>query len=1228
MLRTIAILYILLAFCVPASAQTLKTTSLNLNTGGVIHDIAFIPQMNAYVVVGRFSSIGGQARKNLAYVNASTFAVMPQNPITSINGEIRSVVYYRIPMSAVGMVITPATNFLFLGGNFTQVNGAQRENLLTMQYTETTLPLGPATNFGVLPWNYMMNGTGNDGDYYPGRFSGINDMLMQNDTLIVTGGFIGINVTSTAEAGISESLMIAGLKVDRLAASRLSLIYTTGSVYFYETYTGMGIGFSGQHYYFGFAKLSGGSTHVFRVPRTLGAVFPQVFDLGISDPPQYRRWYTAFKAWDATRLGMMNNARGRLFARTSGSLSSETIYYLNGIDPVGYNPWIGYDFYNGDMLVFRELPAPISSFLQRYSETSNNGNTANFTTVSPQIAFLPATNNADFPSADSSNRVFIRENRLFLSAPELTSVGGQPRTGLAVFCLEPTNPLPFVSPDLQACEGDTITYQIPDVKYETGYRWTYSGSGVEYAINGGGFQPYTAPVYNTTAGASSIKLRFPVGATSGTLTVEPYSVCNSSTDYLFAKPRSLAIAVNPKPVLTLSGGSEFTCVTDTLNMVASSSIQTVNYAWFYPNPVNPAGTNDTLTIYGSGAPSTIYPIGNYYVTITEPTTGCFAKASVTVQENTMLPMINQDNLTSIPEAFTCVNAQMELNASVAGATVYWTAAADTTVQFPNPHTIFSPDPANYIAFAVSNTNGCIAQQAYTVEQDYATIAGDLPAYPGFPGELITDTINCNIPGVVLQCGVDPADPYASSGAAHWVLSGTTSLSVSTADSAGMHLQTKTFQFVTENTLNGCRDTNDVTIYFDLEKPFVAAYNGLSAINCSVDTVSLVHLQTGGQVSESWLDESGNPTGSNTLLSNGVGTFVYRVVDTINGCQNSDTVVVTQTSEMYLTGTSDTLVCKDDLFTVQVSPVNIDESVTYTWSTGSVSDFTFLTGGVDTLATVIATTPSGCTGYDTIRAVIPPAVELTTAAYMSCGSESGAIQVLSVSGGTGSYQYALDSGTFSTDLLFDSLSVGTYTIHVKDALGCLYSFSEELDENAGAPAMSFLVSTYSGLSDTLAIVNNTVYQGFDSTAWVFPSTVEVLYYSDSLVFIVIKDTGWVNITMIGYIDTCQYTFTKPIYSGEVSPGYDNTQNSLKIQSVVVYPNPSTGTFTVDIVFGTEQSYLILVTGDLGQPLQGMQVSGAGTNVTHSFTFPIGTAPGSYRIHIVGEYDARQSLIILN
>jgi len=1228
MLRLTTLICLVL-LCFSGQSQVLKTTSLNLNSGGVINDVIHIPEMNAYLVVGKFTSIGGTAKTNVAFINATNFTVMSQAPITNMNGEVRSVEHYYIPAVTVGNLTTPGVHYLFMGGNFTMVNGSQKEYLVTLQYNETLNNLSPTSNFGIVNWNYQFNA--NDPTYVSGHLYGISDLAMNNDTLVVAGSFT--EFYADVNDGIIDSYCFAGFKIDRTLTSKLKKVYTT--LVPPVPYTGMGIGVTPTHYILAIADQSSiQNPDCYKISRNLSTP-PVTFDISANASPQNDKWYSAFKAWDNVRMGAITNTGGTILFHSDGSVNSsgQEMYGINGVEVGTLGSIalsIGYDFYNGDMILVRERNTPPSSTIQRYSKQSDDGTFIGFTPVGTSTNISPNTAAQDFYSGDSSNRVVICNNKLFLSAPELTIVGGQTRTGFAVFCLEPSNPLPFIAPDAVVCEGDTVTYSIPDVQTETGYKWTYSGSGIDYSINNGPFIPYTAPVMNTTAGASSIKIRFPIGATSGTLTVEPYNTCNSTTDYLYAKPQTVAISMNPKPVLGInSNSSQFTCIVDTISIVATSSIPTVNYQWYYPNASTPISTNDSITIYGTGSPTVIYPDGTYYLTITEPTTGCFANGNIVISENTTPPAISQTDLSSNPPYFTCTTTQMVLSADVPGASVYWTTdEADTIERYPNPDTIYTAFPIYYYAFATDSVNGCKAHQQFQIAFDTVTVQGYLPNYSGFSAGSIVDTINCVTTSLNLQCDVVPSDPNASIASVFWVQNNQANLPLTIADSAGMFVNTQTYQFTALNTQNGCSVTKDVIVYFDLATPFVAAYNGAHSINCSVDTLTMVHLQTGGSVTEGWLDGTGTQTGSNSLFVNGTGTYIYNIVDNINGCSNADTVTVSQTSEMYLTGTSDTIVCPASQVTVSVSPVNVSESVTYLWSNGDTGNSTSLIGGTDSLVSVIATTSGGCIGYDTIHVEITDPVLVSVNGFVSCGSGSGSLQVTNVSGGAGSYLYSIDGTNYSTAVLFDSLSAGNYSISVKDALGCVYSFIETLDASASAPDMNFLVSTYSEKSDTLVVVNNSIYQGFDSVQWVFPPNVNVIYLSDSVAFIQAIDTGWVAITLIGFEDTCQYSLTKLVYSGESAPVYPSSMNSVNIQSITAYPNPTSGAFTVDVVFGIEQNYAIVVANELGQLIDGMTASGKAISFSTSLNFPSGLEPGSYHVYVLSDYDARELTIILN
>lgn len=1206
----------LLLFCLFGNAQVLKTTNLNLSTNGRIYDVEYIPSANVYVVVGEFTTINGVARRNMAFLNGSFFNVLSSaNPITSIDGAIRSVEYKNIGIN----------HYMVIGGEFNSINGFPRESM-ALFYHSGTLGVGDLPSFGINNWNYFMQGGGGNFD------NGVFDLNISGDTLLVAGEFEGININapSPSVCDVVEDNLLA-LRLTTSAGSRLAVLNSAP-----QSFTSFDVGVvsilqASNNYFIGSQDfpINNGGVNPSIQRRNANLTLNGTFTASAGTRHGFHSLAllndTLLLATDGGTQGSPSLSSGMIICKLFGNAPSGNSQYA--INPLltGFatNVW-GQTGYNDDLLIYKGT----TPTLQRHSLNSALiTNALNFTQIGTSISVTSSGSHID-----TTNNLILANNYLFLSEKGMTNAGGQVRTGLAVFCLEPQNPSPFINPDLSVCPNETVTYTIADVNFETGYKWTYSGTGVEYSINNGAFVPYTVPVMNTTANASSIQLRFPLGATSGTLTVEPYNTCNTATDYLYAKPQSIAITINPLPNISLPADTlAFTCVVDTLNLVAQSSTAGVNFQWAYPNAVTPVSTNDTLTINSTGvSPSIIYPTGTYYATVTNLVTGCQNNDSILVWQNTTPPTISQDSLHISAPALTCAVTQLDLNASVAGSTIHWSVSAeDTTAQLPNPYTIYSANPSTYYAVAVSNSNGCKATQSYIVQTDYTPVTGILSNYSNYPNELITDTINCITTAISIDCAIDPLDPNAVNGTAYWVQNNTTNLSLSTTDSAGMFLNTNTYQFVTENALNGCRDTNDVVIYFDLNVPFVAPFTGLSSINCSVDTLTLIHTQTGGQVTESWLDEFAVPTGSSLLFVDSVGDYIYQVVANSSGCVSYDTVTVALTQEMYLTS-NDTVVCPALPFSVQTTPVNISEPVSYVWSTGETTQSGSGIGGIDIQLTVIATSLSGCVGHDTINSSITPPIQATISAFMGCGESNSSLQITNVTGGAGTYQYSIDGLVYTGNLLFDSLSEGDYTIFVKDALGCVYDFDQTLDTSAGAPSMSFLVSTYSQSGDTLAVVNNTLYQGFDSTSWVFPLGTIVFFESDSMALIQLPlDSSSSIITLVGYEDTCSYSISKTVYSDSVVPTYPTSYNSVKIQTLDVYPNPTTGAFTADIVFGTAQNYFIIVTNDLGQPVAGMTDSGFATpTLSLMLNFPQGTPPGTYHLHVISDYDAQQVTLILN
>lgn len=180
------ILFLFFAFYSCAvSAQTLKTSNFTLNTGGAIYDVAYDSYYNAYIVVGNFTTINGQARNNLAFINADDFTVMTQAPISSIDGEIRSVEIMNNHPVFHPVLGSGDRQFLYIGGNFTNINGNTRVNVARLSATLYfgSPPVNGLADYGLNTWDLEIIN-----QFVPEY--GVNDLHLSNDTLVIGGEFI------------------------------------------------------------------------------------------------------------------------------------------------------------------------------------------------------------------------------------------------------------------------------------------------------------------------------------------------------------------------------------------------------------------------------------------------------------------------------------------------------------------------------------------------------------------------------------------------------------------------------------------------------------------------------------------------------------------------------------------------------------------------------------------------------------------------------------------------------------------------------------------------------------------------------------------------------------------------------------------------------------------------------------------------------------------------------
>ncbi len=79
-------------------------------------------------------------------------------------------------------------------------------------------------------------------------------------------------------------------------------------------------------------------------------------------------------------------------------------------------------------------------------------------------------------------------------------------------------------------------------------------------------------------------------------------------------------------------------------------------------------------------------------------------------------------------------------------------------------------------------------------------------------------------------------------------------------------------------------------------------------------------------------------------------------------------------------------------------------------------------------------------------LVTPSITIDSIGHAACGNAAGMILV-SGSGGTGAgYTYSLDGNTFQASDTFQTIAAGTYTISIKDSVGCIGVSSQVIIQN--------------------------------------------------------------------------------------------------------------------------------------------------------------------------------------
>jgi gliding motility-associated-like protein len=229
--------------------------------------------------------------------------------------------------------------------------------------------------------------------------------------------------------------------------------------------------------------------------------------------------------------------------------------------------------------------------------------------------------------------------------------------------------------------------------------------------------------------------------------------------------------------------------------------------------------------------------------------------------------------------------------------------------------------------------------------------------------------------------------------------------------AGTYSQTFT-------TLSGCDSTSNVTL---IVNPLPNVNAGDNQIVC---TGTATVLNASGAINYAW----NNGVTQGVPFTQAIGSTTYSVIGTdINGCVNSDEVIVTVNPLPIVNAGADQIVCFGTVVTLSGSGAS-----TYAWNNG-VSNGVSFTPTLTNTYTVVGTDINGCVNTNQV------VVTVNALPNVNAGSDITVCEGASVTlSGLGAQTYTWNNGVTNGASFVQPVGTQTYTVVGTDANDCVNS----------------------------------------------------------------------------------------------------------------------------------------------------------------------------------------------
>ncbi len=766
----------------------------------------------------------------------------------------------------------------------------------------------------------------------------------------------------------------------------------------------------------------------------------------------------------------------------------------------------------------------------------------------------------------------IQKHRLFMADKGGTN---------EAYCLTPIMPGFFSAFTNAVCQGAGIkTYSYTGALGANTYSWTYSGTGVTLFPNG-----------------NSAVLNFGMAATSGTLMAFTQSFCGNNSDTI-----KLFVNVYPiPPAVAYTTNNTLDCNNPKVPILCTSGGPNVVYSWSGPNFYSSNKQNDSTGYYEWGP---------YYCIATNTISGCSNNTWITINIDIAKPNVTLPS----PVFIKCDPDSSLLNgSSTTSLTIIWWRAQGNGIQHPNPY--YTKNIGNYFMVVKSNKNGCKDSSLFQVQLNTTPPVAAISSHTFINTVTPIDTVTCFKPNITIV-----GTTTTSGSDIKWrsIPANVTYSNPVVVTSQG------NFRLIVTNTVNGCADSSIIALVAqDLTPPGITVTTPSPNIPCGSASTTLNAVCTITNSILQWTGPS-SFTSSNPTTVTVQGKYFITATNTVNGCVKKDSVTVLNNNSLSIIAGRDTTVCKNSPITFSAVLISAVSGVNYSWSNGTNGQAITVTPTISTSYIVFGSNGS-CSGQDTVSVTIPADLQDSIVASKGCdGNSFGSLSIFT-KGGISPYRYSINSGPFSSQSTYTNLPFGNYSIIIKDSIGCTKSSSATIDQNSNLPQPVFIASTQNTKGDTIVLVDITNPKA-DSIQWVLPIGATKIGGTMFNPLIVFADTGYFNITMKAFYGSCMITRSKLIHVAPNDGSFANSYNANGIKSLTLYPNPNTGSFTVNVEFYKKQNSSVQVWDS--QPEKHYQQNFLDTDY---ISIPINITQlnnGNYVLKVIGEYNSKHFNFIIS